>query len=390
MLTILARVLLIATLTMIACQPASEQRAANGSTVDLDSLFSLQTEAFVDTIGGAPTSLYWLTAADNIRVAITNYGGRIVGLWVKDTAGQWTDVVLGMSSLPEFREVGERYYGATIGRYGNRIGAAQFDLDGNTYQLPANNGPNTLHGGPSGFHEQVWTVAEHHASLLRLRYQSPAGDMGFPGNLTTIVTFELTEAPGLRISYQAETDAPTVVNLTNHAFFNLNGEGSGSINQHQLMIHADAFTPVDSSLIPTGEVRPVSGTPFDFRSPTPIGARLDQPDQQLAHGGGYDHNFVITEGPTDTLHLSAVAIGDQTGIRMEVWSQEPGLQFYGGNFMDGSHSGKSGRPYGYRHSFCLETQHFPDSPNQPGFPSTVLRPGETYQSLTEYRFGQAD
>jgi aldose 1-epimerase len=370
---------------LTACQPDQQAEADPASSPQ--ALQMPSASAFQGTGEGPATDLFVLENPAGIRAAITNYGGRLVSLWVKDQAGQWTDIVLGFDDLAQFKTVGERYYGGTIGRYGNRLANGQFSLDGETYQLPQNNGPNTLHGGPEGFHEQIWAAEQPNDSTLVLRYTSPDGEMGFPGTLSTVVTYTLTADPGMRIDYQAETDAPTVINLTNHAYYNLNGEGSGTINQHRLMIPAQAFTPVDSTLIPTGELRPVAGTPFDFQVMTEIGARIEQDNQQLAYGKGYDHNFVLTEALTDSLHLAAIVVGDQSGIEMEIWTQEPGLQFYGGNFMDGSHSGKAGKPYEFRTAFCLETQHFPDSPNQTGFPSTVLKPGESYRSYTLHRFG---
>ncbi|MEM9985867.1 MAG: aldose epimerase family protein [Bacteroidota bacterium] len=343
-------------------------------------------EDFDQEIEGKEVKLFYLEHPSGIKAAVTNYGGRLVSLWVKDQAGEWTDVVLGFNSLAPYTSLKERFYGATIGRFGNRIAQGKFTLDGEEYQLSVNNGPNTLHGGLEGFGEQVWTVESASDTTLVMSYLAADGEMGFPGELRSKVTYSLNLDVGLRLDYEAETQAPTVVNLTNHAFFNLNGEGSGSINQHLLMIDAYFFTPVDSTLIPTGELRPVEGTPFDFREPTPIGSRLAVENQQLSFGKGYDHNFVIKPERTFDMHLSARVVGDQSGIVMEVWSQEPGLQFYGGNFMDGSHQGKSGKDYRFRTAFCLETQHFPDSPNQDQFPSTVLRPGEKYQTSSEYRF----
>ncbi|MEL6695924.1 MAG: aldose epimerase family protein [Bacteroidota bacterium] len=332
------------------------------------------------------TDLFILEHDAGIKAAITNYGGRLVSLWLKDRDGKWRDIVLGFDNLSQFKEVSERYYGATIGRYGNRIAKGSFQLNGTTYQLPKNNGPNTLHGGPEGFHEQIWEATPKGPHALTLQYQSPDGEMGFPGSLLISVEYSLTDDPGLNISYHVKTDQPTVVNLTNHAFFNLNGEGSGTINDHVLMIPAEYFTPVDSTLIPLGKVAPVQKTPFDFRTPKRIGQEMEQNHIQLIYGKGYDHNFVVAGERSDSMHLSARVYGDKSGIQMEIYSQEPGLQFYGGNFMDGSHKGKSGQPYAFRTAFCLETQHFPDSPNQPTFPSTVLMPSESYQTQTLHRF----
>ncbi len=369
---------------VLACQPAAQEAADEGHS--LDGPFMPKLEDFEKEVDGKKVKLFYLEHPSGIKAAVTNYGGRLVSLWVKDQQGEWTDVVLGFGSIEPYTSLKERFYGATIGRYGNRIANGKFSLNGVEYELSVNNGPNTLHGGLEGFGEKVWTVESVSETQLVMSYLSPDGEMGFPGELNSKVTYSLTDASTLRLDYEAETQAPTVVNLTNHAFFNLNGEGQGSINQHSLMIAADYFTPVDSTLIPSGELRSVEGTPFDFREPTQIGARVEFDNQQLRFGKGYDHNFVIAVERTEDLHLSARAVGDLSGIVMEVWSQEPGLQFYGGNFMDGSHQGKTGKDYSFRTSFCLETQHFPDSPNQDHFPSTLLRPGETYQTSSEYRF----
>lgn len=335
---------------------------------------------------GSKTDLFFLEQEDKIKVAITNYGGRIVSLWVKDQNDKWTDIVLGFNSVSEFQQSAEKYYGALIGRYGNRIGGARFNLEGIEYKLPVNNGPNTLHGGPDAYHNVVWDADQVDSHTLKLSYESQDGEMGFPGNLDIEVIYKVTQDPGLEISYLATTDLPTVINLTNHAFYNLNGEGSGTINNHLLQIEADQFTPVDSTLIPTGELLSVEESPFDFRQLTPIGQRVNDANQQLAYGKGYDHNFVLKAGKTDSLHLAAVAVGDKSGIKMSIYTQEPGIQFYGGNFMSGKQTGKQGNTYGFRTAFCLETQHFPDSPNKPQFPSSVLVPGDRYQTRTLHTF----
>ncbi|HEX2535475.1 MAG TPA: aldose epimerase family protein, partial [Chitinophagaceae bacterium] len=277
----------------------------------------------------------------------------------------------------------EPYFGATIGRYGNRIAKGRFTLDGKTYTLFTNNGPNTLHGGKKGFQAVVWDARQPNDSTLELHYLSKDGEEGFPGNLDVTVTYRLTAANELAIDYRATTDRRTPVNLTNHAFFNLNGEGSGTINNHVLQVHADRYTPVDSTLIPTGKIEPVEGTPFDFRKPVAIGSRVEEKNEQLAFGGGYDHNFVLNG---TGMKAAARVTGDQSGIVMDVLTEEPGLQFYGGNFMQGKNTFKTGVRDEYRTAFCLETQHFPDSPNQPSFPSTVLQPGQTYQTRSVYRF----
>ncbi|MEL6133881.1 MAG: aldose epimerase family protein [Bacteroidota bacterium] len=372
-------VLILATPWIFSCQRSVSQQQKD----HLDELVMPAASAFQGENG---SDLFILEHEAGIKAAVTNYGGRLVSLWVKDRDGKWRDIVLGFDNLSQFEEVSERYYGATIGRYGNRIANGSFQLNGTTYQVPQNNGLNTLHGGPEGFHEQIWEAMQKEPHALTLQYRSPDGEMGFPGSLVTSVEYTLTDDPGLHISYFAKTDKPTVVNLTNHAFFNLNGEGSGPINDHVLMIPAEHYTPVDSALIPLGVIEPVQGTPFDFRTPKRIGRDIEQDHIQLIHGKGYDHNFVIERESSNAMHLSARIHGEQSGIQMEIYSQEPGVQLYVGNFLDGSHKGKSGKPYAYRTAFCLETQHFPDSPNQPDFPSTVLLPSQSYHTQTLHRF----
>ena len=279
------------------------------------------------------------------------------------------------------------YFGCLVGRYANRIAKAGFTLDDKHYSLAANDGPNTLHSGPDGFCRKVWTpdvVSGKGGQALQLTYVSPAGEGGFPGTLTTRVVYSLREDGGLVIDYSATTDAPTVVNLTNHAYFNLAGEGEGTILDHELQLESDSFTPTDARLIPTGELRPVAGTPFDFRKPIAIGARIDAVDEQIKVGHGYDHNFVV-RGASGTLRLAARVVDKKSGRVLEMFTTEPGVQFYTGNFMDGKTLGKSGKPYVGRGAFCLEAQHYPDSPNQPAFPSAVLRPGRIYRQTTVYR-----
>jgi aldose 1-epimerase len=277
----------------------------------------------------------------------------------------------------------ERYYGATIGRYGNRIAKGQFTLDGKQYTLAKNNGANHLHGGTKGFQDVVWDARQLNDSTLELSYVSKDMEEGYPGNLNVKVIMGLTAANEVSFDYEATTDKKTVVNLTNHAFFNLNGEGSGTITDHILQVNAGRYTPVDSTLIPTGKLEPVEGTPFDFRKPTAIGARIDADNQQIKNGGGYDHNFVLSG--TGMKHAATVT-GNSSGIVMHVYTEEPGLQFYSGNFMKSENTFKGGKKDAYRTSFCLETQHFPDSPNQPSFPSTVLEPGKTYKTRSVYKF----
>lgn len=334
--------------------------------------------------------LYTLTNANGVEARVTNYGGIIVSLRVPDAQGQFDDIVLGYDALASYLDE-TPYFGAIIGRYGNRIGGAQFELDDSTYTLAANDGPNHLHGGVKGFDKVIWDAEpfeDERGTGLILTYTSPDGQEGYPGQLNATVTYLLTDENELIFDYEATTDKATPVNLTQHTYFNLAGDGSGDILDHQMMINADAFTPVDSTLIPTGELRPVEGTPFDFRQPTAIGARIDADNEQIRFGPGYDHNFVLNRADAlaASLTLAARVTEPRSGRVMEVFTTEPGIQFYSGNFLDGSLTGKGGVAYEHRTGFCLETQHFPDSPNKPGFPSTILRPGETYHSRTVYKF----
>lgn len=356
------------------------------STAAADSASGLpERSRFQKEIDGKQNDLYVLTNAKGMKVAITNYGGRIVSILVPDKDGNVVDVNLGHSSIDDYLAK-ESFFGTLVGRYGNRIAKGQFTLDGKTYNLPINNGPNSLHGGKKGFNARMWDATPVGNNGLKLRYVSKDGEEGYPGTLTVDVTYTLTDDNGIKLDYQATTDKNTVVNLTNHAYFNLNGEGSGSVADHLVQINADRFTPVDATLIPTGDLAPVEGTPFDLRKPVAIGERQDADHVQIKNGGGFDHNFVLNGGQTAQPRLIATVTSPKTGISMDVLTTEPGVQFYGGNFLDGSVKGKSGKPYEKRNAFCLETQHYPDSPNQPKFPSVVLKPGETYKTTTEYRF----
>ena len=344
---------------------------------------------YQDTVDGKSTDLFVLKNSHGMQVAITNLGGRVVSILVPGKEGKLIDVALGYERVSSYLKPNEPYFGALIGRYGNRIGNAQFDLEGTGYKLRANNGPATLHGGPSGFHARVWDATIQNEYTLELAYFSKDGEEGFPGNLTTKVVYTLTEDNAIKIDYTATTDKTTVVNLTNHTYFNLNGEGSGDINDHVLKINALKFTPVDASLIPTGELADVAGTPFDFTKPTAIGERVQADDSQLKFAGGYDHNFVLIGDAN--LKQAAVVTGPKAGITMEVLTTEPGMQFYGGNFLDGKENdGKGQKAYPFRNGFCLETQHFPDSPNKPSFPATTLKPGELYSTTTIYKFSVAE
>lgn len=340
---------------------------------------------FQKTIDGQKTDLYTLTNENGLGIKVTNLGARIVALCVPDKEGKPTDVVFGYNTLDEYMNNAEKFYGAAIGRYGNRIAKATFKIDSVIYQLAANNGVNHLHGGPKGYFDVVWTAKQVNPSKIIFTYLSPDGEEGYPGNLDISMMYELTASNELKIEYTATTDKKTVCNLTNHSYFNLSGEGSETINDHILQIKADKYTPVDSTLIPTGELAPVAGTPMDFTKPTPIGERVNQDFIQLKYGGGYDHNWVISK-KSEGVELVGTLESPISGIKMEVYSDQPGLQFYGGNFLDGKDSGKVGKPYAYRSALCLETQHFPDSPNQPDFPTTILVPGEKYHTITIYKF----
>jgi aldose 1-epimerase len=339
---------------------------------------------FGKTPSGELVELYTLKNS-NVRVQIMTYGGTVVSLQVPDRDGMLGDIVLGYDTLDGYLK-NSPYFGSIIGRYGNRIGKGRFSLDGKKYELPKNDGENTLHGGIKGFDKVLWKGTEVKSKDgvgLSLTYLSKDGEEGFPGNLSVKVVYTLTNNNELGIEYSAATDKTTVVNLTHHSYFNLAGEGS--ILQHELMINAEQFTPVDAGLIPTGELRSVKGTPMDFTKPTAIGARIDQHDEQLTVGKGYDHNWVLNNG-TGRPAVAARAYEPRTGRVMEVSTTEPGLQFYSGNFLDGTITGKGGQVYKQRSGFCLETQHFPDSPNKPRFPSTVLKPGQQYTSTTIYKF----
>lgn len=332
---------------------------------------------------GGSMQIYALTNKNGVEARITNYGGRLVSLKVPDRAGSLADVVLGFDSVDGYIANPGPFFGALIGRYGNRIGHARFTLNGVEYKVDKNDGENSLHGGAHGFDKATWTARELPDGGLELKYLSKDGEQGFPGNLSATVRYHLTDANELRIDYFATTDKTTVVNLTNHAYFNL--KGSGDILGHLMMLNADRFTPVDAGLIPTGELRPVAGTPFDFRKSIAIGARIAQNDEQLKLGKGYDHNWVLNRTGGELL-LAARVEEPSAGRVMEVLTTQPGVQFYTGNFLDGTAKGKGGKVYGHRSGFCLETQHFPDSPNRPTFPSTTLKPGQQYRSTTVYRF----
>jgi aldose 1-epimerase len=346
--------------------------------------------SFGKTNDGQPVDLYVLTNARGMEVCLTNYGGTLISVKAPNRHGKLSDVVLGFDSLAGYLGT-EPYFGALIGRYGNRIANGRFSIDGREYRLEQNDGQNSLHGGAKGFDKRVWRAKDtstKSAPAVELSYVSNDGEEGYPGALTVAVTYTLTSRNELKIDYTATTDKPTILNLTNHSYFNLAGEGEGDILSHMVTINADGFTPVDGTLIPTGEVRSVGGTPFDFREPTAIGARIDADDDQIKFGRGYDHNFVLRRAK-DSPNLAARVTDPSSGRVMEVLTTEPGLQFYTGNFLDGTIHGKGGKAYGRRSAFCMETQHFPDSPNKSQFPSVLLRPGGRYTSTTVYRFSTA-
>lgn len=343
---------------------------------------------FIANVDGKPIDLQWIKNSNGIKAAFANYGQRLVALYVPDAKGNFKDIVLGGNYLEDFQKPSGKYFGAIIGRYGNRIAKGKFTLEGKEYNLAINNNDNHLHGGLKGFNDVVWETIVVKDNEIGFKRLSPDMEEGYPGNLMVEVNYKLTDDNELVITYDAKTDATTHINLTHHSFFNLKGEGEGTVNDHILMINASAYTPVDSGLIPTGEIAAVSGTPFDFNSPKAIGKDLETEDEQLIIAGGYDHNFVLNSSPKngDGLPLAAKVLEPNSGRVLEVYTNEPGVQFYGGNFLDGKTIGKDGKPYLHRGSFCLETQHFPDSPNQPNFPSTILEPGESYKSICVYKF----
>ena len=383
-------------LMMLSCS-AALFAACNGNPKATDSTVkdstSVTTQSVPDSanfeadVQGQKVKHFTLKNNSGATVAVTNYGGRLVSLLVPDKDGKATDVILGYDSLKSYQKPKEPYFGAIIGRYGNRIAKGKFTLDGKAYQLDINDGVNTLHGGFNGFYGKVFAAKQLSASQLELTYVSKDGEGGYPGNLTATVVYTLGDDNALKIEYKATTDKTTIVNLTNHAYFNLNGAGNPTITDNVLQINADAFLPVDTTLIPTGKLQPVKGTPFDFTTSKTIGKDIDVADEQLKNGKGYDHNFVLNKHDLTT--PVATVKSTVTGITLEVFTEEPGLQFYSGNFLTGeTKDGKGGKAYPHRSAFCLETQHFPDAPNQPAFASTVLKPGQTYHTVTIYKFSK--
>ena len=345
------------------------------------------TEKTCNLPDGIEARLYTLSNENGLSATVTNYGGIVVDLIVPDKNGKMEDIVLGYERIENYAK-DNPYFGALIGRYGNRIENGKFVLDSATYHLAINNGKNHLHGGHKGFDKVVWDAAEeetHEGPSLKLHYLSKDGEEGYPGNLDVDVVYTLTNKNELRIDYRATTDKTTICNLTHHSYFNLTGQGRGDILGHELMLNADNFIPIDEGSIPIGEIRSVKDTPMDFTKPTPIGERIDADDQQIKCGLGYDHNWVLNKDSND-MTLAASVYDPRSGRYMEVWTTEPGVQFYSGNYLNGSNIGKGGKVYNRRNGFCLETQHYPDSPNKSNFPSVFLRPGDKYETTTIYKF----
>jgi aldose 1-epimerase len=377
----LRKALTLAVLFGLALAPAGAEARPAGPN-------GMKKTAFGRTRDGKAADLYVLRNANGVEAAVTNYGGVLVSLRAPDRAGRLADVVLGYDTLAGYL-ADTTYQGALVGRYANRIAGGKFTLDGKTYTLATNNGPNAIHGGLKGFNSVVWAardVSTREAPALELTYVSRDGEEGYPGTMTARAVYTLTDKNELRVDYTATADKPTIVNLTNHAYFNLTGSPASDVLGHEVTIVADRFTPVNADMIPTGELRPVEGTPFDFRKPAAIGARIGAKDEQLELGRGYDHNYVLGAAPSAEPRLAARAYEPKSGRELEVWTTEPGVQLYTGNWLAPPVKGKGGVVYAPRTGFCLETQHFPDSPNRPEFPSTVLRPGQTFRSTTVYKF----
>ena len=352
-----------------------------------DNVKLVDARNFESTIDGKQVALYTLKSETGMTMQVTNFGGHVVSLWTPDKNGTMGDVVLGHNTLKEYVDFqGERFIGCVVGRYANRIAKGEFTIDSITYHVPLNNNGQSLHGGLKGLDQVVWDVDSVGTDMIQLSILSPDGAEGYPGNLKVTMTYALTPDNEFKITYRATTDKPTVVNLSHHGFFNLEGECAGTINDHLLTINADYITPVDSVLIPTGELMPVAGTPFDFNQPTAIGDRVNDDNEQLRCGNGYDHNWVLRRSTADDVELAATVYEPTSGRVMEVYTNQPGLQFYGGNFFDGNGIGKCGDTFKYREAIALETQKFPDGPNQPQFPSVRLNPAEEYYHVCIYKF----
>ncbi len=346
----------------------------------------ISPEAFHKMVDGKQVELFTLTNENGVEMSVTNYGGRIVSLIVPDQSGKLDDIVLGYDNIDDYLNGNEQYFGATIGRYGNRVAKGAFTLDNLQYKLPINNPPNSLHGGTKGFSSKVWNAVQKGKSELELTLISPDMDEGYPGELKVMLKYQLTEKNEVCIFYSAKTSKSTIINLTNHTYFNLHGAGNSDILDHKLYLNANQYTPVDSTLIPTGKIETVGQTPFDFTNPVVIGARINDKNEQLTFGKGYDHNFVLNKKAGEPISFAASLYDPLSGRYMEVFTNEPGIQFYSGNFLKGKEIGKKHKPYNFRSALCLESQHFPDSPNHPDFPNVVLKPGEIYSSVCVYRF----
>ncbi|MDZ4800690.1 MAG: aldose epimerase family protein [Bryobacteraceae bacterium] len=359
-------------IALTAAAPVITQAAARG----------IAKTSFGKVKSGQAVDLYKLTNSQGTEVTVITYGARVQSIRCADARGKMADITLGFDNIEGY-QTENPYFGAVVGRYGNRIAKGKFSLGGKQYTLAKNNGENALHGGLKGFDKVLWTAKEVNGGI-DLTYISKDGEEGYPGTLTTTVRYSLSDANELRIDYTATTDKVTVLNVTNHSYFNLAGEGSGDILGHRIQINADRFTPVDAGLIPTGELKPVAGTAFDFRQPHSIGERINANDEQIKLGKGYDHNYVLN-GPMGAMRQIVRVVEPKSGRVLEVSTVEPGVQFYTGNFLDGTNRGKGGKVYGHRTGFCLETQHFPDSPNQPKFPTTQLEPGKTWKTATIYK-----
>ena len=376
---------LVISLTTISCNNTPKETTKSNLHTSIIVASIPDARAFQQTIDGKPTNLYVLKNQNNMQLAITNFGGRFVSLLVPNKEDKLTDVVIGFDNIDSFKNNKEEpYFGATIGRYSNRIARGKFSLDGREYNLDNNNPPNALHGGPKGFHYMVFDAKQLGDSALELSYISKDMEEGYPGNLTVKVTYTVTYNNQIRMDYEAKTDKKTVVNLTNHAYFNLNG--GGTILNHTMLVNAATYLPVDSTLIPTGKAETVTRTPFDFTTATTIGARINDANKQLKNCKGYDHNYVLNTNKGTAYNLAADVVGDKTGIELQVLTNEPGLQFYSGNFMTGKNQCKYGTTDSLRSAFCLETQHYPDSPNQPQFPTTILEVGKVYKTTSFYKF----
>ncbi|NDW10733.1 aldose epimerase family protein [Dysgonomonas sp. 520] len=370
-------------LCLFSCGGSKQKDSSQGS----GEITLMSDSAFSTTVGGKEVKLYTLESGNGITMQVSNFGGHVISLWIPDKDGKYEDIVLGQDNIDKYiNHNGNRFFGPVVGRFANRIAKGRFTIDGKEYQLPQNDNGQTLHGGPDGFDMKVWNVDNVDKNSIALSYVSPDGEEGFPGAVTVKMVYTLTPENEFKITYEATTDKATHINLSHHSLFNLKGAGNGTITDHLLTINASGTTPVDSVLIPTGEIAPVEGTPFDFREPTAIGDRIDVDNAQLKNGMGYDHNWVVDRKSEKDVELIASLYEPTSGRFMEIFTDQPGLQFYSGNFLDGKVVGKYGKTYNYREAVALETQKYPDTPNQPQFPSTLLKPGETYTQTCIYKF----